>query len=376
MLARPSSDAAPSRANAIVIGAGIAGLSAAYHLARSGVSDVLILEREALPATHASGRNAAIFRQIDRDPTNVEMAVASFRALSSEAWSNDLIRTSGSLTIATPNALEALHTEYATSRAVGVNAEMIDAAETVARVPILARERIAGALWTPGDGVIDIHGLTSGLLARARALGAKIRLGCEVTRLLTRDGSVVGVAATASAEIHAEIVVVAAGPWAAALGAEAGGMRLPIRAMRRHLSILEAAANVDPAWPVVWDISAPFYFRPESGGLLVSPCDQEDAPPIVDPEIHERIWALAANVAPALAQARVRRTWACQRALTPDGRFIVGEDRLLRGLFWVTGFGGHGMSAGFEAGRVAAELVHGRTSHYAARLAPERFDKV
>jgi glycine/D-amino acid oxidase-like deaminating enzyme len=339
------------------------------------VSDVLILEREALPATHASGRNAAIFRQVDRDPTNVEMAVASSRALASEAWSRDLIRTSGSLTIAARDALEALHSEYDTSRSAGVNVEMIDVAETVRRVPILARERIAGALWTPGDGVIDIHGLTSGLLAQARASGAKIRLGCEVARLLVHDGRVIGVATSANSEILAEVVVVAAGPWAAALGAESGGMSLPIRPMRRHLSILEPAMGVDPAWPVVWDISAPFYFRPESGGLLVSPCDQEDALPIVDPEIHERIWALAANVAPALAQARVRRTWACQRALTPDGRFILGEDCLLRGLFWVTGLGGHGMSAGFEAGRVAAELVHGRPSNYGARLAPERFQK-
>lgn len=363
----------PARANVIVIGAGIAGLSTAYHLARSGVSEILVLEREALPATHATGRNAAIFRQLDRDATNSEMARASFAALSREAWSRDLISCSGSLTIAASREIDALCAEQHAARAAGVQVDVIDAGEVARRIPIVAPGRIAGALWTPGDGVIDIHGLASGLLARARELGARIRLACDVKRLLTAGSRAAGVLTANGEEIRAEVVVNAAGPWAAALGVEAGGVSLPIRAMRRHLTLLEPAVGVDPTWPVLWDISAPFYFRPESGAVLVSACDQDDAPPIVDPEIHDRIWGAARDVAPELARARVRRTWACQRALTPDGRFVVGEDPKLDGLFWVAGLGGHGMSAGFEAGRVASELVHGRPNDYGTRLAPARF---
>jgi glycine/D-amino acid oxidase-like deaminating enzyme len=284
--------------------------------------------------------------------------------------------------------LDRLRAERTAAASAGAEIQAVEASEVVRRVPILAPDRIAGALWTPGDGVIDIHGLTGGLLAEARRGGASIRLGCEVVRLLTRSGRAAGVVTTSGEELTAEAVVNAAGPWAAELGADAGALRLPIRPMRRHLSLLEPTAGlsgeagdrtgtdhaVDPTWPVVWDLSVPFYFRPESGALLVSACDQDDAPPVVDPEIHARIWSAVRRVAPDLAGARVRRTWACQRALTPDGRFIVGEDPRLGGLYWVAGFGGQGMSAGFEAGRVAAELVHRRSTDYGDALSPARFE--
>src|SRR5690349_23834517 len=99
MLAADASDL-PSRANVIVIGAGIAGLASTYHLVQSGISEVLLLEREPLPATHASGRNAAIFRQLASDPINARMARASIDAMGRLPWACDLVRRTGSLTLA------------------------------------------------------------------------------------------------------------------------------------------------------------------------------------------------------------------------------------------------------------------------------------
>jgi D-arginine dehydrogenase len=163
-------------------------------------------------------------------------------------------------------------------------------------------------------------------------------------------------------ELRAERVVLAAGGWAGRLGQRAGS-RVALEPTRRHLLVTEADARVDPRWPVVWVHGQPFYCRPESGGLMISACDQVAVDPdacAVDPAVLATIAESTARFMPRFAAARAAHAWCGMRTMTADGRFAVGPDPDLAGLFWVAGLGGHGMVAGAEVGRIAAELlIHG-----------------
>jgi D-arginine dehydrogenase len=241
-------------------------------------------------------------------------------------------------------------------------------------VAALDASRIAAVLHVPGEGTIDIHRLVQGTLAQARAAGARIRLGCGVRGVRVAQGRVRGVE-TDAGEIEAALVVNAAGAWAAELGRQAGAAALPLRPVRRHLAFLRVANSL-AAWPVVWDLSTPLYFRPESGGLLVSLCEEIPSQPgdeSCDDGLAERLAAGMHGLRPPLDDAHLVRAWACQRTMTPDDRFLVGPDPRLEGFFWVGGLGGHGMSAGLAAGRVAADLIVGEHPAEAEALSPGRF---
>ena len=368
--------------DAVVVGGGIAGLSAA--LALSADRRVLLLEREPLLAAHASGRNAAIFRPLEHDATTAVLArrsLARFAELSREP----LLRRCGVLlAAATPVELEPL---LAHARVHAVECELLTGRALYTRVHVLAGGEIGAALWLAEGGVLDIHALTSALAARLREAGVSVRLGSGVTRVrVTRasgrtsasaDRCVEAVELDDGTAVSTGAVVLAAGAWGAQLGAEAGAP-LPLTPLRRHLVQLEptsaTAAGVTPEQPVVWRIDGEheLYFRPESGGLLCSPCDaQAWAPgvPSSDPAALELLAGKLARSAPALAGARVRSAWACLRTFAPDGELVVGPDPRIAGLCWLAGLGGRGMGVALGAGELLAERLRGGGSPSHDRLA-------
>ena len=140
----------------------------------------------------------------------------------------------------------------------------------------------------------------------------------------------------------------------------------------------EPLPQVSPGWPVVWIVGEEFYFRPESGGLLMSGCDTVKVTPdqgeITDQSEVEKIAVKASSWLPTLANAGVARSWSGMRTFAPDERFVVGADPRLKGLYWVAGLGGHGITTAAVYGRVAADwIVDGHSSHpSAAMMAPDR----
>lgn len=358
----------------VVVGGGIAGLATAWHLARAGVSRVCLLEREPLLAAHASGRNAAIFRHLEHDAEGVALALRSRELLASlgEQEGCQLLRRTGALFLGTPRRLRPM-AELA--RRCGLPADAVDGPALAARFPVLAGGDAAHGLLVPDDGVLDVHALVEALARGAREAGATIRTGAEVGEVLEQRGRVAGVRMAGGEAIGADAVVVAAGAWAAGLGATCGAP-LPIEPRRRHLAMLEVDEEVPAAAPVVWRIDeGEVYFRPEPGGLLACPCDEEPWPPGVPPcapEALERLAGLLLRVAPGLARGRLQRAWACLRSFAPDRRLVVGEDPRRRGLFWVGALGGRGMTCGLALGEVAAATVRGAPHPLAAALSPAR----
>jgi glycine/D-amino acid oxidase-like deaminating enzyme len=371
----------PDRADIVVVGGGIAGAAAAYELARRGAGRIVLLEQESLAGTHASGRNAALLLQNVDDESNVRLGMAgqAFYAAPPDdlGLAEPLYHAVGSLLLASgPTGRKRAERGTVRVRALGLDVTLLSPAEAAARVPILDPTRFTAAAWCPTDGVIDIHGALQALLAAARRLGATILEATRATRLETERDRVVAVHAGAE-RIATGLVVLAAGAWAGPLGASVGAP-LPLRPTRRHLIVTTPWPAVDRHWPFVWDVDTPFYFRPESGGLLLCPCDIEEAAggdESVRPARVAEAAAKAARLIPGAAHLDVAHAWAGIRTLTPDDRFVIGADPRVPGLFWLAGLGGHGMTAGPAAGRLAADLVTTGTTPLCdpVAVAPGRF---
>jgi glycine/D-amino acid oxidase-like deaminating enzyme len=229
-------------------------------------------------------------------------------------------------------------------------------------------------LYCPDDGVIDIHAVTQALARAIAATGGTISLGVEVARVEVEGGRVAGVRLVSGQRIAAGAVVIAGGAWAEALGASCGAP-LPLQPRRRHLAQLEGGPRMDAGAPVVWCLGDELYYRPESGGALVSPCDADPWHAELPAPTEAALELLAkklARSAPRLSDAAVRRAWACLRTFAPDGCAVAGADPRLPGLFWLAGLGGHGMTGGLAAGEVLAASYAGREHPLAASLAPSR----
>jgi glycine/D-amino acid oxidase-like deaminating enzyme len=360
------------RTRIAIVGGGIAGLSAAYHLARAGASAVTLFEREAMVATHSSARNAAIYVGVSGGPWGA-LSRRTRELLDDMLGRARWLRADGFVYAAPEEAM--LGPEVALAREAGAPHALLGRRELEARVPVLAGGFAEAGLLLPAAGVLDIHAMTSHLAERAQAAGVRIALGCEVARVRAAAGRIAGLELTDGEVVAAEAVVLAPGAWAASLGAGCGAA-LPLQPLRRHLVQLDPADAVDEHGPTVWALGeGEVYFRPESGGLLASPCDEVPWPPSLPPTDAEALDRLAdrlAKLAPALGLASLRRSWACLRTFAPDRFPVIGPDPRLEGLYWLAALGGSGMSVGVGAGELLAALVAGREQPLAAAVGPAR----
>lgn len=354
----------------LIIGSGFAGAATAYHLSRRADARIAILEREKTPGVHASGRNAAMLRQSVADPAIRRLAAESRDAYLEHRREIDFLEV-GSLLLGSREELEAQRQPEL------VESRLIAPEDAVRRVPLLAGHRFEAALWTPGDGVIDTWALLSFYLAGARARGVELHLDAEV---LDVSGGPPWRVVTARGELRARRLVDAAGAWAAPVAGLAGVGGPAPRPLKRHLFILDPPDPPAPEAPYAWSLDRGFYFRPESGGLLFSICDEEVPKRIeatVSPGIEEALAGRILAELPALEAVTVRRVWSCFRTFADDGGFVVGPDPEAEGFFWVAGLGGHGMTCSWAVGRLAADLLiasarepAGAADFDPARLAP------
>ena len=358
-----------------IIGAGFAGASTAWALARLGEGPGLILERESSYGVHASGRNAGLLKISEDDAIVRALAVRTaerFRAM--EADEIDLVRHAGGLTLCAADRAAGLDELHDHLRRDGIDAERWSAGQARERFPFLGRIAFDAALWCGAEGVVDVHALLTHYLRAARAGGFTLRTDCGVDELTVEAGRVVGVE-TPAGRIRADVVIDATGAWAGRLGR--AGRPLPLQPVRRHLFVSGPVEGVTRALPFVWVEGADFYFRTEGDGLLLSPCDQtpaEPGMPSTDPAAAEMLADKIARHAPGLGNLSLRKAWACLRTFAPDRRPLIGADPDLPGLFHVSGLGGFGMMTSAAVGELAALSVTGRTPDWidAASMTPGR----
>lgn len=331
-------DVVPSAVDVAIIGGGFAGMATAWALARLGVTDVIVLERESELGRYASGRSAGLGRQLaeDSDTTALTVRGAALMRDIANVWTP----TGGILTFDDVANAEAY---VARAAKFGVATEVSDKALVASRWPALADLRVTRALWVPGDGTIDV-----GALLATFAQGIRVALGCAVERV--DQGTVV----TSQGTIKARVVVDASGAWA---GTITGGDALT--SFKRHVFILEAQGQAAGPW--LWHLgSGEFYLRTHGEGVLASPCDASScAPGHQAPDLvgDEHLRKVLDDADSPLAGAIIKKRWACQRAFTENRKMRLGRDPKRPWLVWAAGLGGHGATASPAVGEKVATAV-------------------
>ena len=363
-------------AEVLIVGAGLAGLSVAWHL--EGAARVRILEQGPVPGAEASAQNAGMVRRLEEDPVVRSLALQTARRLEAlpEDWEGvEVSRVTGALLGLAHDPLH-LHDGVAWCREAGVRVEAVDRPAEVA--PVLAGAPLKAAWWLPDERVVDPHALLGGLLRGVKRSGGELVCGRSVRALTVEGGRVVGVR-TEEGEERADAVVLAAGAWSGAL-ASAAGLSRPLVPLRRSLMTVRAAAPADHPWTWLDDVG--LYVRPEGGGWLGSPCDEALDRQAPGPgsqgrleELHRALMAdKLARWIPSLAGAQVGGGWTGLRTFAPDRRPLLGADPALPGLWWAAGLGGFGVTTSLAVGEAVAAAMIGSPVSWldAAAVAPGR----
>ena len=371
-----------AEADFIVVGAGIAGASVAAELAAHG--SVVVLEAESHPGYHTTGRSAAMFSESYGNAVVRALSRASrdfFQAPPAIFTAVPLVRPRGTMLLVNRGQQD-LADRLLDDADIRARTRLLDVDAALARVPILRRELLAGAVLDPTSADIDVDLLLQGFLRQARSRGARLHLDCAVTAL-ERHGSTWR-ARTAAGDFEAPVIVNAAGAWADTIGAMAGARSMRLQPLRRTAALVDLPQGVDASgWPVVLAIDESFYFKPDAGLLLISPADETASPPC-DAQPEELDVAIAVDrfeATTGLQVRRVRRRWAGLRVFSPDRTPVIGFDPEVPGFFWCAGQGGYGIQTAPSLSRVAASLARGAPMPadvaalgvQAMQLSPRRF---
>jgi len=371
----------PRTAGIVIIGGGVVGCSIAYQLARRGVRDVLVLERDAVGAGTTSKAAGGIRAQF---PTETEIrfsleSIRAFERFEDEFGVDPGYRKIGYLfLISRAEDLAGFEKRVALQRRLGVDVRIIAPSEAQALVPALRVDDLIAAVWGPDDGMAGPAEVTNAFARRARELGARIVEGVDVAAIVRERGRVTGVD-TSHGPVGAPVVVNAAGPAAARVGRLAG-IDVPVHPRRRHIFFTEPFPEIPGPVPLTTDRESGFYFRKELEQLLLSPGDVEDvgddlAVAVDRAKIDETV-EKAIHRLPVIEKARIAGGWAGLRPLTPDDHAIIGWAPGVEGFFLAVGFGGHGFQHSPATGRLVAEwLTEGAASMDLSLFDPARFTR-
>ncbi len=343
----------------ILIGAGMAGVSAAAQLAGRG-AEVAVVETEASPGVHATGRSVAVFTENYGNRTVRLLTVASRPFLSDppEGFSQvPLLKTRGMLSVGRDDQVDRLDDAAQEGAALVPDTHRIDAKTAIDLCPALSRAYVAGAVWEPGAADIDVDGLLQGYVRNVRANGGTVFTGVTIEGarydrrwiLTTGDGG-----------LTAAVVVNAAGAWGDEVAALLGARPLGLQPLRRTAFVFDPPGGEDPSgWPMVVDVDETFYFKPDAGRLIGSPADETPSAP-TDARPEEIDVALGLEHIGAAMGADLRhayRPWAGLRTFARDRTPVVGFDPDVERLVWLVGQGGYGIQTAPAVAEAVAELV-------------------
>lgn len=367
-------------ADVIVVGGGIVGTSAAYHLAAAGAGRVLLLERAGAVGTGSTGACAGGFRFQFSSRLNIELSLASVPMILGFTQEHGLpldVAQDGYLfLLREPSEMEAFQAAADLQRSMGVRAHILTPREAVKISPGISLDGVVGASFCPDDGIADPAGLTQGYASLARRAGAVIRMGVEVSAVLEEGGRVTGVQTT-QGPIEAPVVIDAAGPWAGTLAASVG-VALPMEPVPRMVVTTGEFRGRPERRTLVIDAGTSFYFHREGDGVLMGMGGSDEQSSFsldVDQRfIAEELLPTAIRVFPPLEEAGIASSWAGLYEMTPDRHPIIGRTPV-EGLFLACGFSGHGFQHAPVVGKLLAELILEGRAHTVdiSQLSLERF---
>ncbi|HXN91389.1 MAG TPA: FAD-dependent oxidoreductase [Candidatus Sulfotelmatobacter sp.] len=356
------------RARAVVIGGGITGASVAYHLAKAGWSDVVLLEKDELTSgstCHAAG----LVTQFNPSPTMMR-----FRRYSIELYQEiGIFETVGSLRFASSkNQLMELQRGVSRARGIGLEVELVSADEAARLMPVISQSSLYGAVWVPGDGHLDPHTATHALAAAARDHGARILTQRRATGLEVSERGTIRAVATAEGRIETEVVVVAGGIWGPQVAAMAGAFVVSTPVDHQHAALLAVPGHEMPHdMPCFRDPDNLVYGKPEAGGMVLGgyeadpvarwidgvPWDHAGTSLPPDQARFEPLLAGAARRFPFLHEAGIVKLVCHPDAMTPDSGPLVGPVPGVRGLYMAAGLSLNGFGGAGGIGRSLTELI-------------------
>ncbi len=366
----------PTHARVVIVGGGIVGCSTAYHLAKLGVHDVVLLEQGQLTCGttwHAAGLVGQT--RATRNATAMSRyGIELYSALEAETGLATGWKQCGSLNIAkTAERLTLLKRQMARARSFGIDFDFVSPAEIARIAPILRTDDLCGGVWIPGDGKANPTDLTQSLAKGARLRGATIAEGVRVVDVV-REGRRVGGVQWRSGEEHGtiacETIVNCAGQWSREFGRLAG-VTVPLYSAEHFYLVTKAIGGVTPQLPVIRDPDGYLYYKEEVGGLVMGGFEPKAKPWNVDPipahfefqllpedwDHFEILMHNAIHRTPCLATAEVKLLLNGPESFTPDGNFILGEAPNLDGYFVCAGFNSAGIANAGGAGKLVAQWI-------------------
>jgi sarcosine oxidase subunit beta len=371
----------PTSADIVIIGGGVMGASAAYHLTRRGLSNIVLLERESFFGQGSTGRCAGGIRHQFSTDVNIELSIKSLSML--EAFEQETgqpidVRWLGYLfLLSTEEEMAQFRHNVEKQHAHNIPSEVWSVEQIARRVPLLNLEGIIGGTYCAKDGIADPSGVVNGYIAVARAQGAKFFNDVEVTGIETVSGRIEAVQ-TNQGRIATYTVINAAGAWAGQIGRMAG-IDLPIVPERQQILVTTPLPGLPSDFPFVIDFHQRLYFHLEGQGLLTGQSIVGAAPTFsqgVDADWTMQHMERAMARLPILETGGRLTEWAGLYEVTPDAHPIIGPIAALPGFYVVAGFSGHGFMHGPIAGLLIAEQIVDGSTHTVdiSALAFERFD--
>ncbi len=350
------------QADFLIIGSGMAGMSAAYRLSKHG--KVIVLDKESLLGYHTTGRSAAFFTENygNKIIRSITKASRYFLENPPSCFKNDQLMTQygGSLFIANKNQSKYIDKELDYAKSVSANVFEIDKKEVQSMVPVIKENYIDRALHEPDSKVMDVDLIHQGFARGLKNNNGEILFNSEVINISKNSG--IWLVKTRNNEFKAPVIINAAGAWCDEIAILANIKPLNLSPKRRTVIIFEDSSNLNTAkWPVVIDIEDNFYFKAEAGKILASPADETDSPPC-DSQPEEIDIAITIDRIENATNFKIKNIdhkWAGLRSFFPDRTPVVGEDSNMSGFFWLAGQGGYGIQTAPGISKIIECLITG-----------------
>ena len=339
-----------------------------------------------------------MIRQAIADPWLAKLAVEGRLALGrlkKNEWPGLDLRSNGSLLLAkkiVARGRAPLHSIQKNLNRLDVRSVFVSKKEATKRVPLLEDGDFDEALFCPSDAFLNTRALLRAFARNLKKRSVSILLGMPLESLRKENK---GFRLVAGGKMFfCKKLINASGAWAAPLAEKSGASKISLTAYRRHLFWSRTFGAVSKKWPFVWHVNRGFYFRPDQGGLMISPCDKtscgksdrgswiaenrivdrgswiaenrivdrgswiargEGTDPMMEKILAEKLKQFSKK----FKEIQFYDSKAGLRTMTPDGRFVVGEDPKLKNFYWVAGLGGHGITTCFSVGKLASDIIIG-----------------
>ncbi len=360
----------PSSAKVVVIGGGVAGTSCAYHLAKFGWKDIVLLERDQLTSGttwHAAG----LIGQLGATSTITKLRKYSldlYKELEKTTGLSTGLKQNGAITVASSKErMQELLRQATTAQLSNVEVEVLNKERIKELYPVVKNEDLVGGVYMPKDGQADPVGVTNVLAKAAKMLGVQIFEKSPVKKILVKNKRICGVE-TSQGKIDCEYVVLATGMWSRQIGEDIG-VSVPLYPNEHFYVITEPMKDLPKDLPVLRDYNACLYLKEDAGKFSFGefPDDFDHFEPYLEKSFHRL---------PMLENAGIRKFFSGPESFTPDTQYLLGETPEVKNLYTCCGFNSIGIASSGGAGRVTAEwMINGHINEDLFSLDIKRFQK-